>query len=75
MRRREGFATSSAAGAIAREGATPSYVSPIGMDWNVWSISESRKLVNRQAQFVEKPESARSLARISHAQPGEYAPE
>ena len=52
MWRREGFATASVAGAIAREGTTPSYVSPIGMDWNVWSISESPQLMNRQAQLV-----------------------
>jgi hypothetical protein len=52
MWRREGFATASVAGAIAREGTTPSYVSPIGMDWNVWSISESRQLMNRHAQLV-----------------------
>jgi hypothetical protein len=52
MWRREGFATASVAGAIAREGTPPSYVSPIGMDWNVWSISESRQLMNRQAQLV-----------------------
>jgi hypothetical protein len=74
MWRREGFATATVAGAIAREGTTPRYVSPIGRDWNLWSISESRHLMNRQAQSFEKPDSARSLARISHRHAREKAP-